>query len=136
MKGRRCDFEGEPDKGHDDAGEQKRRERLRSKTFCDGCKTGGARHAINQAQPEEMKSELSGEITSMPWNKFACDGKLSTAPMATMSPNAATNEQTTVEAVVSIARLCGIAGDTPATTVPRLVVRPITRTMSAVNVTI
>src|SRR5438067_12621857 len=83
-----------------------------------------------------MKSELSGEITSMPWDKFACDGKLSTAPMATMSPNAATNEQTTVEAVVSIGRLGGIAGDTPATTVPRLVVRPITRTMSAVNVTI
>src|SRR2546423_13002535 len=56
MKGRRCDFEGETDKGHDDAGEQKGRERLRSKTFSDGGKTGCPRHAINEAQPKESKS--------------------------------------------------------------------------------
>src|SRR5437899_6579076 len=53
MKRRSCDFESEADKGHDDTSEQKGREGLRSKTFCDGGKTGCARHAVNEAQPEE-----------------------------------------------------------------------------------
>src|SRR5438105_2489226 len=37
-----------------------------------------------------LKSEFSGEITSMPPNKFACDGSMSTAPIATAVPIAAT----------------------------------------------
>src|SRR5438034_397677 len=56
MKRRSCDFEGETDKGHDNAGKKKRRERLRSKTFRDGGQASRARHAINEAQPKEGKS--------------------------------------------------------------------------------
>ena len=56
MKGRGCDFEGEADKSHDDPGEQKGGERLRSKTFSDGGKTGCARHPVNETQPKESKS--------------------------------------------------------------------------------
>src|SRR5438270_13830981 len=56
MKRRGSDFESEADKGHDDPGEQKGRERLRSETFSDGGKTGCARHAINETQPKESKS--------------------------------------------------------------------------------
>src|SRR2546421_9865327 len=55
MKRCSCDFEGEADKGHDDASEQKWRERLRSKSFGDTGKTGCARHTINQAQSEESE---------------------------------------------------------------------------------
>src|SRR5437763_14245128 len=56
MKRRSCDFEGEADEGHDNAGKQKRRERLRSKAFRDGGQTSRARHAINESQPKESKS--------------------------------------------------------------------------------
>src|SRR5437763_14315058 len=56
MKGRGCDFESEADKSHDDPGEQKGGERLRSKTFSDGGKTGCARHHVNETQPKESKS--------------------------------------------------------------------------------
>src|SRR5438874_13074249 len=56
MKGRGCDFESEADKSHDDPGEQKRREKLRSKTFSDGGKIGCARHPINETEPKESKS--------------------------------------------------------------------------------
>src|SRR5258707_3888814 len=56
MKRRRGDFESEADKRHHDPGEQKGRERLRSKTFSDGGKIGCARHPINETQPKESKS--------------------------------------------------------------------------------
>src|SRR5207248_9761400 len=82
------------------------------------------------------KSELSGEVTSMPWNKFACAGSINMASIAITSPSAATSVQKAVDAAVPAAARRGIAGDTPATAVPRLVVTPITRTTSAVKVTI
>ena len=81
------------------------------------------------------KSELSGEITSMPPNNIAFCGSMSAAPIATMSPRTATNAQKAVGAAVPAA-FCGFAIETPAIAVPRLVVRPIARTTSAVNVTI
>ena len=49
------------------------------------------------------KSELSGEITSMPWNKFACDGSSNMATIAMTSPNAATRVQNPVAAAVPAA---------------------------------
>src|SRR5438046_1827896 len=128
MKRRGCDFEGETDKGHDNAGKKKRRERLRSKAFRDGGKASGARHAINEAQPKEGKR--------MPWNKLACAGSINTPLIAITSPRAATKVQKAVEAAVPAAARRGIAGDTPATALPRLVVTPTTRTTSAVKVTI
>src|SRR5438874_2939835 len=79
------------------------------------------------------KNELSGEATSMPRNKFACAGSINTALIAIRSPSAATSVQRAVEAAVPAATGRGIAGDTPATAVPRLVVTPITRTTSAVK---
>src|SRR5438132_10497557 len=56
MKRRGCNFKSEADKSHDDSGEQKGREKLASKTFSDGGKTGCARHAVNEAQPKKSKS--------------------------------------------------------------------------------
>src|SRR6266480_3454749 len=82
------------------------------------------------------KNELSDEVTSMPWNKFACSGSINTALIAITSPSAATKVQKAVEAAVAAAARRGTAGDTPATAVPRLVVTPSTRTTSVVKVTI
>src|SRR5207244_6510319 len=68
--------------------------------------------------------------------KFACAGSINMASIAITSPSAATSVQKAVDAAVPAAARRGIAGDTPATTVPRLVATLITRTTSAVKVTI
>ena len=70
-------------------------------------KTASARQII-------LNNDVSGVITSIPPNRFAFGGNISTAPIAMASPNVAMTEQN-VDA--------------------RSVVRPMARTISAVTTT-
>ena len=53
MEGRRCNFEGEPDQGHGNAGKQQWRKHLSVQLVRDGRKTGSASDTINEAEPKK-----------------------------------------------------------------------------------
>src|SRR5215469_7349298 len=82
-----------------------------------------------------LKSDVSGVITSIPPKRLAFRGNMRTAAIAMASPRAATNEHQPVAAAVPAALVGGFAGDTPATTVARLLISPIASTMRALITT-
>ena len=93
---------------------------------------------VKKASTRQMilKSELSGETTSMPWKSIACSGSLTMTAAVMASPSAATSEQSASEfgagagVAVEGARS---ATDTVAPTFRRPVTSPVVRTARVVT---
>src|SRR6266496_999384 len=96
-----------------------------------------ARHTVKKARTRQMilKRDVRGVITSIPPNRLALRGNMSTAAIAMTTPRAATKEHQPVAAAVPAAVVGGFADDTPATALARLLVSPIASTTRALITT-
>src|SRR4030095_10137761 len=78
-----------------------------------------------------LKRDVRGVIKSTPPKRLALRGNMSTATIAMTPPRAATNEHQPTAPAVPAALVGGFPDDTPATALPRLLVRPIASTTRA-----